>query len=144
MVELTLPSLKDRSEDILLLAKHFIQKFSADYSKQIEGMTPRASVVLQRYEWPGNVRELEHVIGRACMLTDDTILDVDALPGQLVRHQIDSPADTDDSGSILADQERRLVVEALQTTAGNQSEAARRLGIGRDALRYKMKRYGLS
>jgi len=144
MVELTLPPLKDRSEDILLLAKHFIQKFSADYSKRIGGLTPRASVVLQRYEWPGNVRELEHVIGRACMLTDDTILDVDALPGQLVRQQIDSPADTDDSGSILADQERRLVVEALQTTAGNQSEAARRLGIGRDALRYKMKRYGLS
>lgn len=144
MVELTLPALKDRSEDILLLAKHFIQKFSADYSKQIDGLTPRASVVLQRYEWPGNVRELEHVIGRACMLTDDTILDVDALPGQLVRHQIDSPIDTDDSGSILAHQERRLVVEALRTTAGNQSEAARRLGIGRDALRYKMKRYGLS
>lgn len=144
MVELTVPPLKDRPEDILFLAKHFIQKFSAEYSKQIDGLTPRASVVLQRYEWPGNVRELEHVIGRACMLTDDTILDVDALPGALIRQQIDSRADTTDSGFILADQERRLVVEALQTTAGNQSEAARRLGIGRDALRYKMKRYGLS
>jgi DNA-binding NtrC family response regulator len=144
MVELTVPSLKERPEDILLLANHFIQKFSADYSKQISGLTPRTSVVLQRYEWPGNIRELEHVIGRACMLTDDSVLDVDALPDQLVREQINFQPDTNDSGSILADQERRLVVEALQETAGNKSEAARRLGIGRDALRYKMKRYGLS
>jgi DNA-binding NtrC family response regulator len=143
MVELVLPPLKDRPEDILLLAKHFIQKFSTDYSKRVEGLTPRASVVLQRYEWPGNVRELEHVIGRACMLTDDIILDVDVLPGPLVRQQINSQADTKDSRSILADQERRLVAEALQAASGNQSEAARRLGIGRDALRYKIKRYGL-
>lgn len=144
MVELTLPPLKDRPEDILLLARHFIQKFSADYSKQIDGLTPRASVVLERYEWPGNVRELEHVIGRACMLTDDTVIDVDVLPDKLIHEQIDSHAETNDSGSLLADQERRLVAEALQATAGNQSEAARRLGIGRDALRYKMKRHGLS
>jgi len=143
MVELTVPSLKERPEDILLLVNHFIQKFSAEYSKQIVGLTPRTSVVLQRYEWPGNVRELEHVIGRACMLTDDTVLDVDVLPDQLVREQIDSQAVENDSGSILANQERRLVIEALHRAAGNQSEAARRLGIGRDALRYKMKQYGL-
>jgi DNA-binding protein Fis len=77
------------------------------------------------------------------MLTDDIILDVDVLPGPLVRQQINSQADTKDSRSILADQERRLVAEALQAASGNQSEAARRLGIGRDALRYKIKRYGL-
>lgn len=143
MVELTVPSLKERPEDILLLVNHFIQKFSAEYSKQIVGLTPRASVVLQRYEWPGNVRELEHVIGRACMLTDDSVLDVEVLPDQLVREQIDSQALKNDSGSILANQERRLVVEALHRAAGNQSEAARQLGIGRDALRYKMKQHGL-
>jgi DNA-binding NtrC family response regulator len=144
MVELSVPPLKDRPEDVPLLALHFIQKFSSDYSKQIDGLTPRASVVLQRYGWPGNVRELEHVIGRACMLTDDTVLDVDALPDELVRDQHDSQAEINGSGSILEDQERRLLVEALKSAAGNQSEAARRLGIGRDALRYKMKRYGLS
>jgi DNA-binding NtrC family response regulator len=143
MVELTVPSLKERPEDILLLVNYFIQKFSAEYSKQIVGLTPRASVVLQRYEWPGNVRELEHVIGRACMLTDDSVLDVEVLPDQLVREPIDSQAFKNDSGSILANQERRLVVEALHRSAGNQSEAARQLGIGRDALRYKMKQYGL-
>jgi transcriptional regulator with PAS, ATPase and Fis domain len=144
MVELIVPSLKNRPEDVPLLALHFIQKFSIDYSKQIDGLTPRASVVLQRYGWPGNVRELEHVIGRACMLTDDTVLDVDALPGELIRDLHDSQAEINGSGSILEDQERRLLVEALQSAAGNQSQAARRLGIGRDALRYKMKRYGLS
>jgi DNA-binding NtrC family response regulator len=144
MVELTVPPLKDRPEDVPLLALHFIQKFSTDYAKQVDGLTPRASVVLERYGWPGNVRELEHVIGRACMLTDDTVLDVDVFPVELVRDQNDSKAETNGSGSILEDQERRLLVEALQSAAGNQSQAARRLGIGRDALRYKMKRYGLS
>lgn len=77
------------------------------------------------------------------MLTDDSVLDVEVLPDQLVREQIDSQALKNDSGSILANQERRLVVEALHRAAGNQSEAARQLGIGRDALRYKMKQHGL-
>jgi DNA-binding NtrC family response regulator len=144
MVELSVPPLKDRPEDVPLLALHFIHKFSTDYSKQVDGLTPRASVVLQRYGWPGNVRELEHVIGRACMLTDYTVLDVDALPDELVRDQHDSQTEIIGEGSILEDQERRLLVEALKSAAGNQSQAARRLGIGRDALRYKMKRYGLS
>jgi DNA-binding protein Fis len=78
------------------------------------------------------------------MLTDYTVLDVDALPDELVRDQNDSQTEIIGEGSILEDQERRLLVEALKSAAGNQSQAARRLGIGRDALRYKMKRYGLS
>lgn len=143
MVELTVPSLKDRPEDIPLLARHFVRKFSTEFSKQIEGLTPRALLVLQRYNWPGNVRELEHIIGRACMLADGTMVDVDSLPESLIHTDI-RPDAGGDSPSILEEQERQLVTEALRASRGNQSEAARRLGIGRDALRYKMKRYELS
>jgi DNA-binding NtrC family response regulator len=143
MVELTVPSLNGRSEDIPLLARHFVRKFSAEFSKQIEGITPRALIVLKRYGWPGNVRELEHVIGRACMLADGTMLDVENLPENLVQTQT-RPDPSSDNPSVLEAQERQLVEDALRVSGGNQSEAARRLGIGRDALRYKMKRYELS
>jgi len=143
MVELSVPPLRDRAEDISLLARHFVKKFSHEYSKEVEGLTPRASIVLQRYDWPGNVRELEHVIGRACMLADGISIDVQDLPEALVRSTPVSDVSAGEAPSALADHERRLVEEALQASGGNQSEAARRLGIGRDALRYKMKRYDL-
>ncbi len=144
MVELTVPSLKDRPGDLELLAKHFVRKFSSEFSRPIEGITQRALRVLERYAWPGNVRELEHIIGRACMLADGSMLDVENLPENMVRTAV-PPADSgDNASSRLEEQERQLVMEALRSSGGNQSEAARRLGIGRDALRYKIKRYELS
>jgi DNA-binding NtrC family response regulator len=144
MVELTVPPLKDRPEDVPLLARHFVQKFSQEYAKKIDGLTPRAAIVLERYGWPGNVRELEHVIGRACMLTDSARLDVEDLPEHIVHLSPAPDVTTEKVSSSLAEQERRLLEEALRASGGNQSEAARRLGIGRDALRYKAKRHQLS
>ncbi len=144
MVELRVPALKEHSEDIPLLARHFVQRFSREFDKQIGGITPRAEIVLQRHSWPGNVRELEHVIGRACMLTENSILDVHDLPEELIQKSEISGEESNGAVSPLADQERRLVEEALRESAGNQSEAARKLGIGRDALRYKIKRFKLS
>jgi DNA-binding NtrC family response regulator len=142
MVELTVPPLKERSEDIPLLARHFVRKFSGEFSKRIDGLTPRALLVLERYGWPGNVRELEHIIGRACMLTDGTMVDVNSLPESLTHTEaLETPGE---SSSLLEDQERQLITDTLRAVRGNQSEAARRLGIGRDALRYKIKRYELS
>jgi len=142
MVELIVPSLKERAEDIPLLARHFVRKFAAEFSKRIEGLTPRALLVLERYGWPGNVRELEHIIGRACMLTDGTVLDVDSFPESLIHAEV--KAASGESSSLLEDQERQLIADTLRAVKGNQSEAARRLGIGRDALRYKIKRYELA
>ena len=143
MVELHVPSLKERPEDIPLLARHFVRAFASEYGKHIEGLTPRALIVLERYGWPGNVRELEHVIGRACMLTETLMIDVRDLPSHFTEsaalHRPDSPA----ALPVLSDQERLLVVRALADARGNQSEAAKRLGIGRDALRYKMKKHQL-
>lgn len=144
MVVLDVPALEERLEDVPLLARNFIQKFSHEFGKAIVGLTPRATSALIRYTWPGNVRELEHVIGRACMVTNHEMLDVVDLPAEItqsdaVAEQYDAPMPLS-----LAEQEKRLVEEALRAAAGNQSEAARRLGIGRDALRYKMKRFNLS
>ena len=144
MVELEVPALKDRPEDIALLAGYFIKKFSADFSKTIRGLTQRALIVLERHPWPGNVRELEHVIGRACMMADSRWIDVAELPQHLVYRPIDPITVFEDAPLALAQQERRLVEQALLGSKGNQSEAARSLGIGRDALRYKMKMYALS
>lgn len=143
MVELSVPPLRERAEDIPLLARHFVRKFSGEFSKHIEGLTPKAMLVLQRYGWPGNVRELEHIIGRACMLADGAMIDVSNLPESLIHAEAKLDAGGE-SSSLLEDQERQLIAEALKAAGGNQSEAARRLGIGRNALRYKMKRYELS
>lgn len=143
MVELTVPSLKERREDILLLAHLFLRKFNREFNKDVTGFTPRAAIVLERYSWPGNVRELEHVIGRAVILTDHQVLDVTDFPESLFESTKSVKAMEGTTLSLI-EQERRLVEEALRAAAGNQSEAARRLGIGRDALRYKMKRFNLS
>jgi transcriptional regulator with PAS, ATPase and Fis domain len=120
-----------------------VQKFSREFDQPIDGITPRAAIVLQRHNWPGNIRELEHVIGRACMLSKGPMLDVADLPEEFARQSSHS-SNASPASSPLADQERRLLEEALRVSAGNQSAAARKLGIGRDALRYKMKRYRLS
>ncbi len=143
MVELTVPPLKERPEDILLLARGFAQRFSREFGKEITGLTPRAALVLERHDWPGNVRELEHVIGRAVMLADNAMLDVEDLPPAIVRPADANGESREPKASSLAEQERHMVEEALHAASGNQSEAARRLGIGRDALRYKMKRFNL-
>ena len=144
MVELTIPALAERLEAHPRARASFcVQKFSSDFNKKIDGISPRALAVLQGHEWPGNVRELEHAIGRACMLSEKSVLDVADLPEEIVRQSAE-PEPTAPSTSPLADQERRLVEEALREAAGNQSQAARKLGIGRDALRYKMKRHKIS
>ncbi|HEY4358338.1 MAG TPA: sigma-54 dependent transcriptional regulator [Acidobacteriaceae bacterium] len=143
MVELDVPPLEQRTGDVALLARYFVGKFSEEYGKSFEGITPRALAVLESYHWPGNVRELEHAIGRACMLSDGPQLDVTDLPGQLLTAGRSRSEPRDSQALSLAEQERRAVADALAAAAGNQSEAARALGIGRDALRYKMKKFDL-
>ena len=144
MVELNVPALNDRPGDILLLANYFLRKFCAEFSKPVHGLSTRAALVLGRYEWPGNVRELEHAMGRACMLADSTMIDVRDLPDHIVHTSAAASPVSNQGSSPLAEQERRLVQQALTESKGNQSQAARKLGIGRDAMRYKMKMYALS
>jgi DNA-binding NtrC family response regulator len=84
MVELKVPSLAERPEDIQLLERHFLKMFAAQYSKPLAGLTRRAQTILNRYSWPGNVRELENVIGHACMMTETDVIDVRDLPARKV------------------------------------------------------------
>jgi DNA-binding NtrC family response regulator len=155
MVEIHVPRLAERMEDLPLLTRHFVDKFARQYGKSIRGLTQRAQIFLARHSWPGNVRELENVIGHACMMAMSQLVDVPDLP-QLLQgpHEEASrsaqalstpaPGATGNSTSpSLEEHEKQLVAQALAESGGNQSQAARRLRIGRDALRYKMKKYGL-
>jgi DNA-binding NtrC family response regulator len=152
MVEIQVPSLAERPEDLPLLIRHFVERFAQQYGKAIRGVTPRARLVLERHAWPGNVRELENALGHACMMAERDEVDVADLPASLLGDPEPPPAngasrlatpDPADSDASLAEHERQLVASALEKAKGNQSQAARALGIGRDALRYKMKKYGL-
>jgi DNA-binding NtrC family response regulator len=151
MVEIHTPSLSQRMDDLPLLARHFVKKFSHQYKKDIRGLTQRAQILLGRHTWPGNVRELENVIGHGSMMTMTDMIDVADLPilaSQSPRLAIKaqpshSPATVETSNQSLEEHEKRLVTDALTQAEGNQSKAARQLRIGRDALRYKMKKFGL-
>lgn len=147
MVEIHVPRLAERKEDLALLERHFISRFAAQYKKEIRGLTHRARVRLSLHGWPGNVRELENVLGHACMMAMGDTIDMQDLPAYLR-----SPAGQAEGRptlaqetefSTLAEQERMMIVRALEAAGGNQSQAARILRIGRDALRYKLKKHNL-
>ena len=151
MVEVHIPSLAERHEDLPLLTQHFLERFSHQFGKPLCSVTRRAQIVLSRHAWPGNIRELENVIGHACMVAMGDTIDVTDLPEYLRTdgHADSAPAhaavnDASPTSSSLEENERLLVIGALERAKGNQSEAARLLRIGRDALRYKMKKYDLS
>jgi DNA-binding NtrC family response regulator len=151
MVEVHTPSLAERMDDLPLLARHFVKKFSQQYKKDIRGLTQRAQILLGHHSWPGNVRELENVIGHGCMMTMTDMIDVIDLPPLLPQgvrmpggaQPSHTPGKTETSNQSLEEHEKRLVTDALSQAGGNQSKAARQLRIGRDALRYKMKKFGL-
>ncbi|HEY5028076.1 MAG TPA: sigma-54 dependent transcriptional regulator [Candidatus Angelobacter sp.] len=151
MIEIHAPSLAERMADLPLLARHFVKRFSQQYNKNIGGLTQRAQILLGRHTWPGNVRELENVIGHGCMMTMTDMIDVCDLP-PLVQNgmraaaaaPLPQPIGTDEPvNASLEEHEKKLVTDALNQAGGNQSKAARQLRIGRDALRYKMKKFGL-
>ncbi len=150
MVELRTPPLADRREDLPLMTRHFLERFAAQYGKDIRGVTWRVQAALARHSWPGNVRELENAIGSACMMTIGETIDVADLPEHLrtgngngAPPDFAAAAETGESGISLDEQERQLLAAALEKSGGNQSQAARLLRISRDRLRYKMSKYNL-
>jgi DNA-binding NtrC family response regulator len=148
MVEIHVPRLTERQGDMPLLIRHFLSKFSAQYGRPIHGLTRRAEIQLAMHSWPGNVRELENAIGHAAMMTMGDRIDIQDLPPYIQspsKAAFASSAMTERpaEAGTLEEQERILIVRALESTRGNQSEAARQLRIGRDALRYKIKKHGL-
>lgn len=133
VVEIVLPPLTDRREDLPLLERHFVQKYASEYGKQIAGLTRRAQSRLSTYPWPGNIRELEGVIGNACMMTDRKFLDVDDLP-EWIRGDFSGHLATHDAFLSLEEVQRRHVMRVLELVGGNKLRAAEILGVGRATI----------
>ena len=132
-VELKVPSLAQRPEDLPLLERHFLKAFASQYNKSVSGLTRRAQTVLARYPWPGNIRELQNVIEHACMMTESDVIDVRDLP-ERVQNQA-AAADADYEVLMSIDQlERRHAQRVLDHVGGNKVRAAEVLGISRTHL----------
>jgi DNA-binding NtrC family response regulator len=142
MVEVRTPALKERQQDLPLLASHFLEMFSRQFDKNIRALSPLAQSALLRHGWPGNVRELENAIGYACMMTLGDTVDIQDLPDYL-RLEESAPR-TFPSSSYASTITSGLIYAALARFDGNQSKAARVLGISRYALRQKIGRPDLS
>jgi len=147
VVTITLPSLRERREDIPLLARHFLRYFGREFRKPLPGLVPEAERLLVEYDWPGNVRELRNVIERAMILTEGDTLGLGDLPPEIgSRAGTVQPAPhfaLPSGGLVLESVERDFVRQALERTHGNQTRAARLLGLTRDELRYRVRKFDL-
>ena len=130
MVEISLPRLVDRREDMPLLQRHFVEKFASLYNKPVTGITRRAQNRMALYNWPGNIRELENVIGNACMMVEGPVIDISDLP-EPVRSQWGSLATQDENLAPMHEMQRRHVLRVLEHVGGNKAQAAEILGISR-------------
>jgi transcriptional regulator with PAS, ATPase and Fis domain len=138
VINLSIPPLRVRREDILPLARFFIDHYNRKFKRHIEGLSKEAEAAIAGHCWPGNVRELKNAIERAMILEETSWIRPENLP------RFEPAASPLASGEMsLVEQERHLVAQALARTGGNQTQAARLLGVTRDTLRYKMKKYGL-
>ena len=161
VILLHLPPLRERGDDALVLAEYFLRRFSTKYGKDVRRIDARAREMLLSYPWPGNVRELSHVIERAVLWSRDATLNVEHLslaapmkvgpeaqPAATINPQpwSDSAAENTSisaGGADLTQVERSMIERAMREAGGNQTRAAQRLGISRDTLRYRLKKFGI-
>lgn len=144
VVVITLPPLRERQDDILLLLNHYLRLFSDENGKQIEGFTPAAYEMLASYGWPGNIRELRNLVERMVVLGRGRMLDVRDIPAQ-VRETARGGGEVRVDAEITVDEmERRMIVQALERTGGNRTKAAEQLGISRRTLHRKLNQYGIT
>ncbi|EAT14571.1 sigma-54-dependent Fis family transcriptional regulator [Desulfuromonas acetoxidans] len=146
VIPIYLPPLRERPDDILALAHHFVQHFNAEFGKNVTGFSTSAERYLLDYDWPGNIRELRNVIERAIILESGDTLKLELLPREMLSQ---TPATTNGNfqlppeGIDIEVVEKQLIQQALALSNGNQSQAARKLHLGIDAFRYRMKKFGL-
>ena len=149
VIQVSLPALRERREDILPLAQHFIQIYNGKFKRNIQGISHTAAAALMSHAWPGNVRELRNVVERAMVLEESERIQSSSLyiasnGAGLSRSAVQQSEETDAPfQASLAEAEKNLVMKALQKASGNQTRAAVLLGITRDTLRYKMKKFNL-
>jgi DNA-binding NtrC family response regulator len=138
-IEIHIPPLRERGDDIVLLAEHFLHKYAHKYKKEIQGLTREAKQKLMKYPWPGNVRELQHAIERAVILSQYVWLRPEDF---MLTPQVEKKSSLDEILN-LEELEVRAIKKALKRCAGNVSEAAELLGITRYALYRKMSKNNL-
>ena len=147
VVNINIPPLKDRKDDIVVLAKHFVKKYSEFNDLPIKEMTPKAEEKLLNYLWPGNVRELENTVHRAVLLSTGEKIDEDAVLLDDIDSIISAPQEGEVMsggefvGKTVASMERNLIIDTLKHTLGNRTIAANILGISIRTLRNKLKQY---
>jgi PAS domain S-box-containing protein len=150
VIQLLVPSLRERPEDILPLTRFFVDHYNRKFKRSIEGLAQEAEDLLLAHDWPGNVRELRNAVERAMILEESNVIAAASLPiavrssnaAAAVSATMETPVEPAD-GMSLVEQEKRLLIHALQKASGNQTQAARLLRITRDTLRYKMKKFNL-
>ena len=150
VIQIDIPALRERSDDIITLAEHYVAHFNQRLRKRVRGFTPEVVEIFRHYQWPGNVRELRNVIERVMILEDSDLITPTYLPRGLGKDEIEnqdkdsfssrSPFNLPADGIILDEVEMSLVRQALERSGGNQTRAAELLGISRDQLRYRLKK----
>jgi two-component system response regulator PilR (NtrC family) len=149
VIQIGLPALRERMEDIPLLVQHFLEKYRRELGKDVQGLSGAAMEKVLAYAFPGNVRELENLIERAVALARGPVLDADVLPSSVLersaRARTPSPAAAEGANldEILASYERGLLSDALQRAGGVKKRAARLLGISFRSFRYRLEKLGL-
>jgi two-component system, NtrC family, response regulator AtoC len=148
VIQVSLPPLRERREDVIPLAEHFVRMYNTKFKRNIQGISHSAAAMLLAHDWPGNVRELRNVIERAMVLEEAEWIQAANLhivsdsksPGRPAQ---EAPAREGPFQVSLEEAEKNLVMKALEKSGGNQTRAAVLLGITRDTLRYKMKKFNL-
>ncbi|MRR09318.1 Fis family transcriptional regulator, partial [bacterium] len=146
VIPVRIPPLRDRAGDVPVLADHFLHKVAGKSGSPVPRLSAAALAALARYQWPGNVRELENAIERAVVLAAGPLIEPAHLPpevtGQGMRQPRQGTAQAENSGSLKTN-ERQAIINALQQSGGNKSQAAKALGIHYTTLYRKMKHFGL-
>jgi DNA-binding NtrC family response regulator len=145
VLPIDIPPLRERKEDIPFLAEHFVKKFAKDVGGRIESISETAIQKLLQYHWPGNVRELENVIERSMVLSPGPVLEPEDIKMDTAPRRAQTAFDVPflPEGMMLDEFERSIIREALNRANGNKSQAARLLGLTRNALRYRLSQMGI-
>ena len=143
VINLELPPLRDRREDIGLLTDSFLVKYAAKNKKDIKGFSAQSARILNNYDWPGNVRELENAVERAVVMARNEFVEPDNLPSNISQSLKKVRKDTFriPSGTTMKEIEKKVILDALQTTHGSKSKAAKMLGISTRKIEYKIKEW---
>ena len=138
-IEIIIPPLRERGNDVTLLARHFLQRYCQKYKKEIDGFSDEAYQLLKQYNWPGNVRELQHVIERAVILSETRQLQYDDF---MLRLPVSNSQDKEGKFN-LEELEKNTIQEVLRHCSGNMTQAASLLGITRTSLYRRLEKYSL-